>query len=47
MIGRAGLFHATIQAVSTTYIYIYSEDIYSVLNFHNVANHTEFYLGYL
>jgi hypothetical protein len=26
---------------------IYSEDMCSVLNFHNVANHAEFYLGYL
>jgi hypothetical protein len=28
-------------------IYIYSEDIYSVLSCHNVANLTEFYLGQL
>jgi hypothetical protein len=28
-------------------IYIYSEDMYSVLSCSNVAKHTEFYLGYL
>jgi hypothetical protein len=27
--------------------YVYSEDIYSVLNCHNVAEHTVFYLGWL
>jgi hypothetical protein len=27
------------------YIYIYSEDMYSVLNCHNVTKDTEFYLG--
>jgi hypothetical protein len=27
--------------------YIYSEDMYSVLNCHNVAKHTEFFLGQL
>jgi hypothetical protein len=26
-------------------IQMYSEDMYSVLNCHNVAEHTEFYLG--
>jgi hypothetical protein len=26
-------------------IYNYSDDMYSVLNCHNVAKHTEFYLG--
>jgi hypothetical protein len=26
-------------------IYIYLEDMYSVLSYHNVAGHTEFYLG--
>jgi hypothetical protein len=26
---------------------IYSEDMYSALNCHNVAKHTEFYLGRL
>jgi hypothetical protein len=25
-------------------LYVYSEDMYSILNCHNVAKHTEFYL---
>jgi hypothetical protein len=28
-------------------IYIYSEDMYTVFKSHNIAKHTEFYLGYL
>jgi hypothetical protein len=38
------VFQEGLYNFESLYLYIYSEDMFSVLNCHNVAKYTEFYL---